>query len=108
MTNVYWINVEEALSEFKEVYEPYICASAMAIQELTLKDLQPSQFFISEKKLHDIEVWLDPADLSGFEPIPIKILDGIPVMIDGHTRAVAALRAGLTAVPLAADEDDLD
>lgn len=108
MTNVYWINVEEALSEFKAVYEPYISASAMAIQELTLKDLQPSQFYISEKKLHDIEVWLDPADLSGFEPIPVKILDGIPVMTDGHTRVAAALRAGLTSVPLLADEDDLD
>ena len=60
MTNVYWINVEEALSEFKAVYEPYISAFAMAIQELTLKDLQPSQFYISEKKLHDIEVWLNP------------------------------------------------
>ena len=53
-------------------------------------------------------MWLDPADLSGFEPIPAKILDGVPVMTDGHTRAVAALRAGLTAVPLAADEDELD
>ena len=80
----------------------------MTIQDLKLKDLQPSQFYISEKKLHDIEVWLDPADLSGFEPIPVKILDGIPVMTDGHTRAVAALRAGLTSVPLLADEDDLD
>ena len=108
MTNVYWINVEEALSELKAVYEPYISASAMAIQELTLKDLQPSQFYISEKKLHDIEVWLNPEDLSGFEPIPVKILDGVSVMTDGHTRAVAALRAGLTTVPLAADEDDLD
>lgn len=55
----------------------------MNIEELKLKDLQPSQFYISEKKLHDIEVWLDPADLSGFEPIPVKILDGIPVMTDG-------------------------
>lgn len=80
----------------------------MAIQELTLKDLQPSQFYISKKKLHDIEAWLDPDDLSGFEPIPVQILDGIPVMTDGHTRAAAALRAGLTAVPLAADEDELD
>ena len=80
----------------------------MNIEELKLKDLQPSQFYISEKKLHDIEMWLDPADLSGFEPIPVKILDGIPVMTDGHTRAAAALRAGLTSVPLVADEDDLD
>ena len=29
MTNVYWINVEEALTNFKAVYEPYISASAI-------------------------------------------------------------------------------
>ena len=79
----------------------------MLINELKLKDLQPSQFYISEKKLRDIEGWLNPADLSCFEPIPVKLLDGRPVMTDGHTRAVAALRAGLEAVPLVWDEDEL-
>ena len=79
----------------------------MKINELKLKDIQPSQFYISEKKLRDIEGWLNPADLSGFEPIPVKLLDGRPVMTDGHTRAVAALRAGLEAVPLVWDEDEL-
>ena len=79
----------------------------MEISALKLKDLQPSQFYISEKKLRDIEGWLDPADLSCFEPIPVKLLDGRPVMTDGHTRAVAALRAGLEAVPLVWDEDEL-
>ena len=73
-----------------------------------LKELQPSQFYISEKKLCDIESWFDPSDLSGFEPIPVKLLDGMPVMTDGHTRAVAALRAGLDAVPLVWDTDELD
>jgi ribosomal protein S18 acetylase RimI-like enzyme len=77
------------------------------IHELKLKDLQPSQFYISEKKLKDIEAWLNPADLSCFEPIPVKLLDGRPVMTDGHTRAVAALRAGLEVVPLVWDEDEL-
>ena len=75
---------------------------------MELKDLQPSQFYISEKKLQDIESWLDPADLSAFEPIPVKLLDGRPVMTDGHTRAVAAIRAGLDSVPLIRDEDELD
>ena len=28
------------------------------ISKLTLKDLQPSQFYISEKKLADVEAWL--------------------------------------------------
>ena len=36
------------------------------IGELNLHDLQPSQFYISEKKLHDIREWFDPQNLSGF------------------------------------------
>ena len=76
--------------------------------DLKLKDLQPSQFCISEKKLSDIGRWFDPADLSGFDPVPVKILNGIPVMTDGHTRAVAAVLAGLDTVPIVLDEDDLD
>ncbi len=47
--------LERCEKELNAVYEPYISASAMAIQELTLKDLQPSQFYISEKKLHDMQ-----------------------------------------------------
>ena len=78
------------------------------ISELTLKDLQPSQFYISEKKLADAEAWFDPADLSRFEPIPVKELDGVPVITDGHTRAVAALRVGVDRVPLVWDTDELD
>ena len=78
------------------------------IRKLKLCDLQPSQFYISEKKLKDIREWFDPKDFSGFEPIPVKMLDGVPVMTDGHTRAVAALLCGLDSVPLIWDEDDLD
>ena len=74
---------------------------------LKLRDLQPSQFYISEKKLAEVEQWLSPGDLSNFAPIPVKWLDGRPVMTDGHTRAVAALRAGLEQVPLALEEDEL-
>ena len=80
----------------------------MNIHEMKLSELQPSQFYISAKKLKDIESWLNPADLSNFEPIPVKLLDGMPVMTDGHTRAVAAIRAGLDSVPLIWDHDELD
>ena len=80
----------------------------MKLEDLKLKDLQPSQFYISEKKLREVEAWLDPAELGRFEPIPVKILGGLPVMTDGHTRAVAALRSGLETVPLVWDEDDMD
>lgn len=73
-----------------------------------LKDLQPSQFCISEKKLREVRSWFRPDDLSGFEPIPVRILGGVPVMTDGHTRAAAALLAGLESVPLCRDRDELD
>ena len=80
----------------------------MNIIGMKLKELQPSQFYISAKKLEAVECRLNPADLSGFEPIPVKLLDGRAVMTDGHTRAVAAIRAGLDSVPLVRDEDELD
>lgn len=78
------------------------------IKNMKLKDLQPSQFYISASKLQAIENWLNSGDLSSFAPIPVKLLDGRPVMTDGHTRAVAALRAGLETVPLVWDEDELN
>ena len=78
------------------------------ISEFTLADIQPSQFYISEGKLSAAERWFTPEDLSNFTPIPVKLLDGVPVMTDGHTRAVAALRAGLKSVPLVWDTDELD
>ena len=80
----------------------------MEIDKLTLRDIQPSQFYISESKLGLVESWFDPKDLSSFEAIPVKLLDGIPVMTDGHTRAAAALRAGLVSVPLVWEQDELD
>lgn len=51
---------------------------------IKLKDLQPSQFYISRKKIEEIEKWFKE-DLSNFEAIPYKLLDGKFVMTDGHT-----------------------
>ncbi|WP_314850692.1 hypothetical protein [uncultured Solobacterium sp.] len=73
-----------------------------------LKDLQPSQFYISQAKLSNIQAWFHKDDLSSFEPLPVKVLDGIPILTDGHTRAVAAILAGLESVPLVYEEDELD
>ena len=73
-----------------------------------LKDLQPSQFYISQAKLSNIQAWFCKDDLSNFEPLPVKVLDGIPILTDGHTRAVVAILAGLESVPLVYDEDELD
>ena len=78
------------------------------IETLSLLDLQPSQFYISEEKLCAVRQWFNPEDLTNFNAIPVKMLDGEPVMTDGHTRAVAALMAGIKKVPLVLETDDLD
>lgn len=78
------------------------------LERLTLDDLQPSQFYISEAKLSEVLRWFDPNDLKNFEPIPVKRIDGAVVMLDGHTRAVAAYGAGLKRVPLIWEPEEWD
>lgn len=72
----------------------------MDIKELRIVDIQPSQFYISEEKLEQIGRWFEPGDLSGFEAVPVKELDGHVIFTDGHTRAYAAWLAGLERIPL--------
>ena len=80
----------------------------MDIRDIRIADIQPSQFYISEAKLEQIRRWFHPEDLSGFEAVPVKELDGRVVFTDGHTRAYAAWLAGLDRIPLVWEEDDLD
>ena len=77
-------------------------------EALSYLEIQPSQFYISAEKLHRIGTWFDPGDLSNFEPLPIKELNGRIIFTDGHTRAFAAWQAGLRDIPLVWDTDELD
>lgn len=80
----------------------------MPPQTLSIHCMQPSQLFISAEKLKQVQQWFDPHDLRFFPPIPIKVLDGLLVMTDGHTRAVAALMAGNTELPIVWETEELD
>ena len=77
-------------------------------QTIDLYCVQPSQFYISQAKLEAVQSWFDPADLSNFDPIPIKMLDGQPVSTDGHTRCVAAMLQGMRDIPFVWENDELD
>lgn len=79
----------------------------ISLEALTLADIQPSQFYISEEKLRRVLTWFDPADLRSFEPCPVYEFQGKAVFTDGHTRAFAAYRAGLTKIPLVWETEDL-
>ena len=75
---------------------------------MPLAEIQPSQLYISRAKLaRVVELWCPP-DLSTVPPVPVRRLDGRVIYTDGHTRAFAAHRQGLTEIPIVWDEDDLD
>lgn len=78
------------------------------LKTLSLCDIQPSQFYLSEEKILAIQQWFSPDDLSNFEALPIKLLNGRMIFTDGHTRAYSAWKAGLDKVPLVWDTDELD
>jgi 3-methyladenine DNA glycosylase AlkD len=73
-----------------------------------LAELQPSQLYISAAKLAHVQRDSTLQRPESLEPIPIKALGGRIIMTDGHTRALAALLAGLTEIPVVWDEDELD
>ena len=78
----------------------------MNIEEIKLLDIQPSQFYISAKKLERVKNWFDPNDLSKFEPLPIFEYGGKIFFTDGHTRALAAFLSGIEKIPLVWDSED--
>jgi hypothetical protein len=70
--------------------------------------IQPTQLYISCEKLNAVQVSVDFSNFTAIPPIPVKKLNGVLIMTDGHTRAYAAYLAGLEAIPVVWDEDPLD
>ncbi|MCL1996581.1 MAG: hypothetical protein FWG63_10275 [Defluviitaleaceae bacterium] len=68
-----------------------------------ISKIQPSQFYINEKKLENCKKWIKHHD-DIFIPITIK--DGKCISLDGHTRLRAALDFGYTSVFVYLDEYD--
>lgn len=75
---------------------------------MDLNEIQPSQLYISKGKLERVNQWFNPRDLSSFEPIPVKRLNGKIIFIDGHTRACAAWQAGLQKIFVCWYDEELD
>lgn len=81
----------------------------MAVPRLaSLHELQPSQLYVSSAKLVAVLTRWPDRDPETLEPVPVKRYGNRLVATDGHTRALAAYRAGLEAIPVVPDGDDLD
>ena len=72
---------------------------------LPFSEIQPSQFFLSEKKLEEIETWFDQEEL---KPLPVKRLEGKWFLTDGHSRTFTAYLRGRSEIPVYFDRDDIN
>jgi hypothetical protein len=75
--------------------------------EMQLNGIQPSQLYISEKKLAKIKKTFDPANKTSLGIIPVKKLGEDIIFTDGHTRAVAAYLAGYQEIIVEWEDEDL-
>ena len=76
--------------------------------KMKVSDIQPSQLYISKKKLAKIKEKFNSNDLSTLEIIPIKKIGKKIFYTDGHTRAFAAYQAGVKEIPVIWEDEELD
>ena len=76
--------------------------------EVNIKDLHPSQLYLSEKKLQDIQMLYQSAETIQVDPISILAFGDCLLITDGHHRAYQALLAGRDTISAEFDRDGGD
>lgn len=64
-------------------------------RKISLSKLQPSQLYISQEKLHSVNLWLD--SLPSYDSVILSVIvhNNDVIIIDGHTRAYALWCRGI-------------
>ncbi len=75
---------------------------------LPLRDVQPTQLYINERKLAALEARYPPGTEATMEPVPVTRLRGQLSFTDGHTRAFLAWKRGMGAIIAYMDDSELD
>lgn len=72
--------------------------------KLPLKELQPSQLYLSQDKVQKVTSWYDSSPMT---PIFVRKFANCDdwVITDGHTRAFVASLKGATTIPVQLDEE---
>ena len=73
-----------------------------------IADLHPTQLYLSEKKLHDIQMLDQSEEIINLYPISILAVGNRFLITDGHHRAYQALLAGQDMVSAEFDKDGGD
>ena len=76
--------------------------------EVNIADLHPTQLYLSEKKLQDIQMLYQSVELNNVDPISILAFGNRFLITDGHHRAYQALLAGRDTISAEFDRDGGD
>ena len=76
--------------------------------EVNIKDLHPTQLYLSEKKLQDIQMLYQSVEIINVAPISVLAFGDCLLITDGHHRAYQALLAGRDTISAEWDRDGGD
>ena len=76
--------------------------------KVSIADLHPTQLYLSEKKLQDIQMLYQSAETIQVDPISILAFGDYLLITDGHHRAYQALLAGRDTISAEFDRDGGD
>ncbi|EGL87137.1 ParB-like protein [Streptococcus infantis SK1076] len=76
--------------------------------EVNIKDLHPSQLYLSEKKLQDILMLYQSVEKPSINPISVLAFGNRLLITDGHHRAYQALLLGQDTISAEFDKDGGD
>ncbi|WP_195327923.1 chromosome partitioning protein ParB [Streptococcus oralis] len=76
--------------------------------KVDIKALHPTQLYLSEKKLQDIQILYQSAEMPNINPIIVLAFGDCLLITDGHHRAYQALLAGRDTISAEWDRDGGD
>ena len=76
--------------------------------KVNIRDLHPTQLYLSEKKLLDIQMLYQSVELINVDPISVLAFGDCLLITDGHHRAYQALLAGRDTISAEFDRDGGD
>ena len=74
--------------------------------KVNITDLHPTQLYLSEKKLQDIQMICQSAEIINMNPISVLASGDRLLITDGHHRAYQALLLGQDTISAEWDKDD--
>ena len=76
--------------------------------KIKITDLHPTQLYLSEKKLQNIQLLYQSEEIINLDPISILAFGNGLLITDGHHRAYQALLAGRDTISAEFDRDGVD